>query len=441
MSNGKEPTSKKREIVIDLSIDDDGDKIQQQIRKLPRWNNESGGTFTIVSWNVNDLLARYLQEGGLKAASHWIVEQIVADICILQEVWLTPKYTQGKPQHGIPSDKIRPASWGERKEADLQTNPTSWPTVDDILTTLFGSKNQRKYHLYFSLQASARGSGTIVAVRKGFEQPNFVSFNLQSAEDMLHHATSTSAKSVTQNIVGKGYSKKFCTDHHYEGRIVLLGYTNVDIFATYVPWLGKATSRRTEWDQQLEKFFSHRKLHYQRPIIWIGDLNVAPTAADVSHPTEMISFSGYTKAERERFQTIVRAGDLVDAWRYLHPCHSNVSPIPDSTMRPPNNILTASYSWRNAAGTHPDAIAMRLDHAFLTRSLLPYIIRCDLVSTGENLDAFYGSDHCPLVLTLVSFYLMIPPFFWFASSHLCFHSSPCTNLFTNSVHFYQNTIG
>jgi exonuclease III len=407
MSNVKEHKSKKREIVIDLCKDDDDDKLQQQISKLPRWESKSSGTVTIVSWNVNDLLARYLQDGGLKSASHFIVEQTAADICILQEVWFTPKYIQGKPPHGIPSDKIRPASWGERKEADIRTNPTSWPSVDKILTPLFGSKNQRKYHLFYSLQASARGSGTIVAVRKGFEQPNYVTYNLQSAEEMLHNAASASATTIPKTNKGKRYSKKFCTDHHYEGRIILLGYKNVDILATYVPWLGKVTSRRIEWDEQLEKFFSHRRCQGQRPIIWIGDLNVAPTAADVSHPSEMTSFSGFTLAERERFQTIVRAGDLIDAWRYKHPTpwqNGSSSLILDNTMGPHNNMLTASYSWRNAPGSHPEAIAMRLDHAFLTRSLLPYIIRCDLASSGETLDGFYGSDHCPLVLTLVRFH-------------------------------------
>jgi exonuclease III len=122
----------------------------------------------------------------------------------------------------------------------------------------------------------------------------------------------------------------------------------------------------------------------------------------------MTSLSGFTLAERERFQRIVRAGDLVDAWRYKHPpWHGGSSSIlDDNTMGPHKNILTASYSWRNAPGSHPEAIAMRLDHAFLTRSLLPYIIRCDLASSGETLDGFYGSDHCPLVLTLVRIYIL-----------------------------------
>lgn len=410
--------SKKRDI-IDLTSDNEDDKPKQQQIKLPRWECERRKTFTIVSWNVNDLLARYLQ-GDLQSASQFIIEQTEADICILQEVWLTPMYiVYGSVKNGIPSKQIRPATWGERKEADLRSNPKSWPPVEDILTLLFGPKNQRQYRLYFSLQTSPRGSGTIVAVRLTSEQPQYVAFNLLSAEEMCNNRTSGTSTTTTTTTAtvpstsedGQGYSQKFCTDHHYEGRIVILGYKGLDILATYVPWLGKITSRRTEWDKQIENFLSRTVRGRGRQVIWMGDLNIAPTPADVSHPAEMTLISGFTVAERERFQRIVRAGDLVDTWRHFNTWNG---PLPLSdTMGPHNNILSASYSWRNAPGGHPEAIGMRLDHAFVTRPLLTSVLRCDIASTGLSMDGFYGSDHCPLVLTLVRVFDCLFEFMFF----------------------------
>lgn len=78
-------------------------------------------------------------------------------------------------------------------------------------------------------------------------------------------------------------------------------------------------------------FFAHlNTLDKQKPVIWAGDFNVAPTAQDLTHAkSNWNKTAGYTEAETTAFNKFLnpstsKEGDdepgmFIDVWRDLHP--------------------------------------------------------------------------------------------------------------------------
>lgn len=81
-------------------------------------------------------------------------------------------------------------------------------------------------------------------------------------------------------------------------------------------------------------FFAHlNNLDKQKPVIWAGDFNVAPTARDLANPkSNWNKTAGYTEAETTAFNKFLNPpingeggdksdepGKFVDVWRDLHP--------------------------------------------------------------------------------------------------------------------------
>jgi len=70
---------------------------------------------------------------------------------------------------------------------------------------------------------------------------------------------------------------------HPEGRIICASFATFDLLATYSPNNGsdpESFARRAAWDKALNEAVVQRN----RPLLWIGDLNVAAERIDVTHP-------------------------------------------------------------------------------------------------------------------------------------------------------------
>merc|ERR1711941_68347 len=110
----------------------------------------------------------------------------------------------------------------------------------------------------------------------------------------------------------------------------------------------------------------------ERPFVWVGDLNCAPEAADVSHPQwfiqqcyqgepeEMRGQPGFTVGERRRFREILEAGNLVETYRHLH----------TATQPPPAG--GPFYTWRGHPPVNQPVAkyhgkGMRIDHCIVAR--------------------------------------------------------------------------
>ncbi|KAI0306311.1 Endonuclease/exonuclease/phosphatase [Multifurca ochricompacta] len=184
-----------------------------------------------------------------------------------------------------------------------------------------------------------------------------------------------------------------------KGRIVTLEFEGYYVVGTYVVNAGqglKTLEAKKTWNHHFEAYI--RDLDRKKPVMWAGDLNVAPTAigtstpavvglyltsSDLSNPkTNWNKSAGYTEAETSAFARILNppncdAGKLVDVWRKLHPDD--------------HHYTYFSYRFNCRA----KGIGWRLDAFVLSERIV------DRVKTCEIRSEIYGaSDHCPIVLEI-----------------------------------------
>jgi len=160
------------------------------------------------------------------------------------------------------------------------------------------------------------------------------------------------------------------------GRIITILINNKFIIVgTYVPNSGivykpeKMDYRINKWDYALYEHLNICKSLY--PTIWIGDINVALTDLDVSHPTEMKYRAGFTEQERISLASFLCNNEWIDAWRHQHP-----------------NIK--QYSWLGSYDKREKDYGMRLDNIIISKNLLSSIIKTFMIH-----DCKY-SDHIPI---------------------------------------------
>jgi exodeoxyribonuclease III len=177
--------------------------------------------------------------------------------------------------------------------------------------------------------------------------------------------------------------------HDSEGRIILVEFPSFSMCNVYVPNSGSSLERlsyRTdEWDRDFLAFMQSKQENSgeRKPVLWVGDLNVAHTGLEVWNDgaKHLAKQAGVTEEERASFQQMLDAG-FVDAFRKLHP-----------TAR-------GHYSyWSQRAGNRTPNKGLRLDY-FICDPLLfdesSHVVVRDSYMDIEQL----GSDHCPVILTL-----------------------------------------
>ncbi|EZG73009.1 endonuclease [Gregarina niphandrodes] len=224
------------------------------------------------------------------------------------------------------------------------------------------------------------------------------------------------------------------SEHHPDGRVVVLQFPNVDFVGTYAPnhgWEPGHWQRREEWDNVCLNYLIRRQERIDgtkkeeraeqnkrevggeagaeeegKPLLWMGDLNVAPTDFDLTHPAwfkvqvqrgfgrgtaetevppECLGQPGCTPVERENFASLLSQGHMTDVWRHFNP---EGPPPSDRTSSGPGlvspsrgggagdvansclwDVETAHWTWRGTPGNlTPEAgkyysKAMRIDHA------------------------------------------------------------------------------
>jgi exodeoxyribonuclease III len=194
--------------------------------------------------------------------------------------------------------------------------------------------------------------------------------------------------------------------HAKDGRVIVIEFDDFELVATYGAnngWTQDSFARRREWDDLLLRYFT-RKKEQGAPVIWCGDLNVAHEDKDVSHPAwfatrvgegvprpadeEDVGQPGFTPAERARFTWILKAGEMIDAYRMLHPEASDR----DYTWRgtAPTNMATARYYGKG----------MRIDYVIVSSQLKDRVEAVEICGYGRDREGFMGSDHCPVLLRL-----------------------------------------
>lgn len=174
--------------------------------------------------------------------------------------------------------------------------------------------------------------------------------------------------------VGYGFGNEIFDQ---EGRTLILEYADFFLINIYFP-NGNSSAERLQFkvDFYLEFFkFIEKIMSRGKKIIVCGDLNTAHNEIDLARPKENSKNSGFLPEERALIDQFIDLG-FVDTFRSLHKD-------------------TVAYSWWDyKTQARQRDVGWRLDYFFI-----------DNASSSFLTDAFilndvFGSDHCPVGITL-----------------------------------------
>ena len=165
-------------------------------------------------------------------------------------------------------------------------------------------------------------------------------------------------------------------EHDKEGRVVTATFDDFHLVSVYVPNSQRGLKRldyRMEWDEAFLEYV--KKLNRRKPVIFCGDLNCAHTEIDLRNPKPNRKNAGFTEQERAGLDRVVEAG-FIDSFR-----HFEDGPDHYSWWTYRNNARERNIGWR-------------IDYFFVAKKFI------DRVEGARIRQDIFGSDHCPVELTL-----------------------------------------
>ena len=166
-------------------------------------------------------------------------------------------------------------------------------------------------------------------------------------------------------------------EHDHEGRVITLEMDQFYLITVYVPNSQDELKRldyRMRWE---DAFLAYLKsLETKKPVIVCGDLNVAHQEIDLKNPKTNRKNAGFTDEERAKFSHWLSQG-FTDTFRYFYPEDKE------------------KYSWWSYRFKAREKNAgWRIDY-FVTSAVLN-----DKLAGAAIHPEIFGSDHCPVELTL-----------------------------------------
>jgi|SRR5574344_654818 exodeoxyribonuclease-3 len=165
-------------------------------------------------------------------------------------------------------------------------------------------------------------------------------------------------------------------EHDHEGRVVTLEMEQFYLICCYTPNSQDELRRldyRMTWERDFRDYL--RRLDAVKPVILCGDLNVAHEEIDIKNPKTNRRNAGFTDEEREQFTALLKSG-FTDTFRTLHP----------------EEVKYSWWSYRFQA--RKKNAGWRLDYFVVSDRLMPQ------VTEAEIHNDIYGSDHCPVSVTI-----------------------------------------
>lgn len=164
-------------------------------------------------------------------------------------------------------------------------------------------------------------------------------------------------------------------EHDREGRVIALELEDFWFITVYTPNSQRGLTRldyRMQWENDFREFL----LSFTKPVIVCGDLNVAHTEIDLTHPKPNVKNAGFTPQEREKMTALLDAG-FIDTYRMLYP------------------DKLGAYTWWSYMGRAREKnVGWRIDY-FLASAALRTTIKDATIYPDV-----FGSDHCPVGLIL-----------------------------------------
>jgi len=374
----KKPNSKNKKAKVDHQRITDRDEIKNL------WNAEEAlkkgsYTFKIMSWNVAGLRALLRKQPD--ALSNLASEHKLDVIC-LQETKLQQSHLDDPKLNitGVLADD------GFDSHFSCSTTKKGYSgtcvfvrrrdkeNVADADQQAKGKKKQGKLDSFFSKKNKSFGGKDKNDNHEGKKSASIGDIDV--------------ADLIPTNV-SMGMDKK---EHDMEGRLITLDFPQFSIANVYVPNSGQKLERldyRTKnWDKDFLNYMKEKEDTRDKPVIWLGDLNVAHTSKDVWNDgaKHLAKQAGVTAEERESFQQMLdySDGSFVDAFRYLHP----------------DAMGHYSY-WSQRAGNREPNKGLRLDYFICSTSLMEddpekkIVVRDSYMIKDQE-----GSDHCPVILEI-----------------------------------------
>lgn len=162
-----------------------------------------------------------------------------------------------------------------------------------------------------------------------------------------------------------------------EGRLVGAEYEDFWLLNIYFPNGGRGPERLDFKLRYYDAFLAFcEKLRKEKPVIFCGDVNTAHEEIDLARPKENENNTGFLEEERAWIDEVVNAG-YVDVFRHFYP-----------------NRKEAYTYWDNFTHARERNVGWRIDYFFVAQEYLKNIKKVEIHS-----DVF-GSDHCPVSITL-----------------------------------------
>ncbi|MEI6972057.1 MAG: exodeoxyribonuclease III [bacterium] len=165
-----------------------------------------------------------------------------------------------------------------------------------------------------------------------------------------------------------------------ETRLVSAKIGPVRVINTYVPQGREIDNAmyqyKLDWFRRLKDYFD-RHFKPSQKVVWVGDLNVAPEAADIHNPSEQQNHVCFHVDVRREFEA-TRAWGFVDVFRKHHPEAGQYTFFDYRTVnavergmgwRVDHILATAPLAARSTAASidlRPRMAAKPSDHTFLT---------------------------------------------------------------------------
>ena len=104
-------------------------------------------------------------------------------------------------------------------------------------------------------------------------------------------------------------------------RLICAVYKGIPIVNTYIPQGASTDSPKfqykLEWFQRLGEYFN-RHFKADEPLLWLGDLNIAPEDIDVHDPRRLLGHVCFHPEVKKALNEVKRWG-FIDVYRKIHP--------------------------------------------------------------------------------------------------------------------------
>ena len=162
-----------------------------------------------------------------------------------------------------------------------------------------------------------------------------------------------------------------------EGRVCALEFENYWFVNVYTPNAQPELARidtRVAWDSCYREFL--RGLAAEKPVVTCGDFNVAHEEIDLKNPKANRGNAGFSDEERGSFTKLLDAG-FTDTFRARFP------------------ELEGAYSWWSYRfNARKNNAGWRIDYFLVSDEV------AEKVTGASILSEVFGSDHCPVELTI-----------------------------------------